>query len=144
MDFSYVFLKNNWNLAILAKKIIKYINIIITPKIHFWFKHCVVSQKLACFIENKLLVLKLFWSNQNLVDNFFKVKLGFVGTVPKLDVLFNELELLLFFNVRLRATGDRWSISFSIGDQYDTESAITFCARYRSSWNLNVENILIF
>ena len=43
--------------------------------------------------------------------------------LPRLEL---ELEfdlLLLFFKVLLLATGDKCRISFSIGDQYDTESA---------------------
>ena len=48
-----------------------------------------------------------------------------MACLPKLELLL-ELELdllLLFFNVLLLATGDKCRISFSIGDQYDTESA---------------------
>ena len=44
--------------------------------------------------------------------------------LPRLELeLELDLLLLLFFKVLLLATGDKCKISFSIGDQYDTESA---------------------
>ena len=48
----------------------------------------------------------------------------FVDTPPPL-LVWPFLFWLLFFNVLLRATGDKWRMSFSMGDQYETDNAIT-------------------
>ena len=91
------------------------------------------SQSILLIVLLSLVSLNTFLSELVRFGSDWLRCLLWTACLPKLEVCL--LLLLLFFNVLLRATGDRWRISFSIGDQYDTDKAIIIYQKLEILWN---------